>query len=54
MGDGHIQKTWKEYFEDPFNVDTEKWVAVNVWFSGFNGVRRGNYFGGKPVNWAEV
>ena len=22
---------WKEYFEDPYNIDTQEQVAVHVW-----------------------
>ena len=45
-------KFWKEYFEDPYNIDTQKQVAVHM--RGFNGIRRGNYFEGESIGRAEV
>ena len=39
-----VQKIWKDYFEDFFNIDTQEQVAFHM--CGFDGTRRGNYFGG--------
>ena len=44
LGKYEVQKFWKEYFEDLRNIDTQKQVAVHM--RGFDGVGRGNYFGG--------
>ena len=46
---GNIQR---EYFEDLYNIETQKKVAVPM--CGFEGIRRGNYFGGEPNGRAEV
>ena len=40
-------KTWKEYFEDLYNMDTKEQVIVDIY--GFDGVRKGNYFGEMSV-----
>ena len=42
-----VRKIWKEYFEDLYKIDTQEQVAVQM--CGFEGIQRGNYFGG--VNW---
>ena len=42
MEDCEIQKIWREYYEDLYNIDTQEQVAVYI--CGFDGVRRGNYF----------
>ena len=47
-----MRRIWKEYFEDMYNIDTQEQVAAHI--CGFDKVRRGNYFGGKPVGRAEV
>ena len=47
-----MRKIWKEYSEDLHNIDTQEQVAVHKY--GFDGIRRGNYFGGKPIGKAEV
>ena len=39
-GDGET-RIWKEYFEDLYNTDTQKEVAVHIW--GFDGVQTDNY-----------
>ena len=44
LGKYEVQKFWKEYFEDLHNIDTQKQVAVHM--RGFDGIGRGNYFGG--------
>ena len=43
---------WKEYFEDLYNIDTQKQVAVHM--CGFDGFRRGNYFGGEVIRRTKV
>ena len=47
-----MRKIWKEYFEDLYNIDTREQVAVLM--CGFDGIWRGNYFGGEPIGRAEV
>ena len=47
-----MKKIWKEYFEELYNIDTEEQVAV--YMCGFDGIQRGNYFLGKPIERAEV
>ena len=42
----------KAYFEDLYNTDTQEEVAVHI--CGFDGIRRGNYFGGVPIGRPEV
>ena len=46
-GEDEVRKIWREYFEDLYNIDAQKEVAVHMW--GFDGIRRGNYFGGEPT-----
>ena len=43
---------FRKYFENLYNIDTLEQVAVHM--CGFDGVRKGNYFGGEPVGTAEV
>ena len=43
-GEDQVRRIWKEYFEEQ--------VAVHM--RGFDGIRRGNYFGGEPIERAEV
>ena len=52
QGEDEARKIWKGYFEDLHNTDTEEEVTVHI--CGFDGVRRGNYFGGEPIGRAEV
>ena len=42
-----MRRIWKEYYEDLYNIDTKGEVIIHL--CGFNGVRRGNYFGGEPI-----
>ena len=37
QGEDEVRKVWKEYFEDLYNIDTQKQVAVNT-----HGIQRGN------------
>ena len=56
MGGQHkedeVQRIWKEYFEDLYTIDTQEQVAIHM--CDFDGIQRGNYFGGKPIGRAEV
>ena len=52
QGEDGARNIWKEYFEDLYNIDTQEQVAVHM--CGFDGIQRGNYFGGEPVGRAEV
>ena len=52
QGEDEMRKIWKEYFEDLYNIDTQEEVAVHM--CGFDGIRRGNYFGGDQTGRAEV
>ena len=52
QGEDEVRKIWKQYFEDLCNIYTHEQVAVHM--CGFDGIRRGNYFGGKPIGKAEV
>ena len=47
-----VQRIQKENFEDLYNIDTQEQVAIHI--CSFDGVRRGNYFGGEPIRRAEV
>ena len=48
-----VRRIWKEYFEILYNIHTqEEHVAVHMY--GFDGIRRGNYFGEEPIGRAEV
>ena len=38
---------WKEYYEDLYNIDAEEQVTVHM--CRFDGVRRGNFFGGEQI-----
>ena len=43
LGEIKVRRTWKEYFEDLYNKDTQEQVAVHM--CGFDEVRKGNYLG---------
>ena len=47
LGGNEKRSIWKDYFEDLYDIDTQEQVAVHV--CGFDGVQRGNYFGGEPI-----
>ena len=47
LEEADVQRIWKEYYEDLYNIDTQKQVVVHM--CGFDGVRRGNYFGREPI-----
>ena len=42
----------KSYFEDLYNTGTQEQVTVHM--CGFNGVQKGNYFGGELVRRTKV
>ena len=42
-----VRKIWKEYFEDPYDIDTQEQVAF--YMCDFTGVQRDNYFGREPI-----
>ena len=52
QGENEVRKLWEEYFEHLYNIDTQEQVAVHM--CAFDGIRRGNYFGGEPIGRAEV
>ena len=52
QGEDEVGRIWKEYFEDPHNIDTQEHVSVHM--CGLDGIWRGNYFGGEPIRIAEV
>ena len=41
QGEDEMRKIWKGYFEDLYNIDTQKEAAVHM--CGFDGIWRGNY-----------
>ena len=47
-----VGRIWKEYYENLYNIDTQEQVAAHIY--GFDGVRRGNYFGGEPIGRTKV
>ena len=47
QGEEETRKIWKDYFEDLCNIDTQEEIAVHM--CGFDKIRRGNYFGGEPM-----
>ena len=47
-----VRRILKKYFEDIYNIDTQEQVALHI--RGFDGVRRGNYFGREPIRRTEV
>ena len=45
LEEGEVQRIWKDYYENPYNIDIQEQVAVHL--CGFGGVRKGNYFRGE-------
>ena len=43
---------WNEHFEDLYNMDIQDQVAIHMF--GFDGIQRGNYFGGNPFRKTEA
>ena len=56
LGEDGVQRIWKDYFEDQYNLDTKEQIVVHtvVHICHFAGIQRGNYFGGKPIRRTEV
>ena len=52
LEEAEVRRIWKEYCEDLYNVDTQEQVAVHL--CGFEGVQRGNYFGGEPIRRTDI
>ena len=50
--EGEVRKIRKKYFEDLYDRDTKEQVKYHMY--SFDGIQRGNYFGGEPVGRAEV
>ena len=47
-----VQRIWKEYYEDLYNIDAQEQIAAHM--CGFDGVRRGNYLRGEQIRRTEV
>ena len=47
MGDDEVRRIWKDYFKNLYNINTQEQVTVYMY--GFNGIQRGNYFGGELI-----
>ena len=52
LGGEEAKTSWKGYFEDLYNIDTQEHGAVHMCV--FDCVSSGNYFGGKPIRRTEV
>ena len=52
QGEDEVRRIWKEYFKDLHNIDTQEQVAVHM--CNFDGIQRGNDFGGKPIGRADI
>ena len=52
LAEDEVQRMWKEYFEDLYNIDTQEQVGVHMY--GFDGIQRGNYIRGEPIGRDEV
>ena len=52
LEEAEVQKIWKEYYENLYNINIQEQVAVHL--CGFDGVCRGNYFRGKTIRRTEV
>ena len=47
-----MQRIWKDYYEDLDNINSQEQAAVHI--CGFDGIWRGNYFGGEPLRRIEI
>ena len=45
LREDEVQRIWKDYFEDLYNLDTQEQVSFNM--CDFDGVQRDNHFGGE-------
>ena len=52
LGDHAVERIWKEYFRDLYDIHTQEQVIVHMY--GFDGIQRGNYFGGEPIRRTKV
>ena len=52
LKEAELRRVWKEYYEDLYNINIQEKVGVHM--CGFNGVQRGDYFGGEPIRRMEV
>ena len=52
MGGDEVQRIWKEYYDNLYNIDTQEQVVVHIY--GFDRVWRANYFRGKLIRRTEV
>ena len=43
QGEDEVQKIWRKYFENWYNIDLQEHVAIHM--CGFDGICRGNYLG---------
>ena len=50
--EAEVQRIWKKCYDDLYNIDTQEQVAVHLY--SFDGVWRGNYFGGEPIRRMEI
>ena len=51
LEEAEVQRIWKEFYEDLYNIDTQEQVAVHR--CSFYGIRKSNYFGGEPIRIGE-
>ena len=47
LGGDEVRRVWKDYFDDLYNIGTQKQVAV--YMCGFDCFQRGNYFEGELI-----
>ena len=47
MGENEVRRIWKGYFEDLYDIDTQRRVSVHT--CGLYGVQKDNYFGGEVI-----
>ena len=52
LGEDKGWRIWKDYFEDLYNTDIQEQVAVQI--CTFDGIQRGSYFGGEPIESTEL
>ena len=52
QGEDEMQKIWKDYYEHQYNINAQEPVGFHI--CGFDGIRRGNYFGGELISRKEV
>ena len=52
QGEDEVQRIWKKYFAELYNVGTQEQMAFQM--CGFVGILRGNYYEGEPIGRAKV